>query len=70
MLETIRVMNGPFGAYLGASISFSRQFTSRVVPIVLRCIVTCPLFISTIALIVPMLLLSCTLLFSLVFPRP
>ena len=63
-------MNGPFGAYLGASISFFRQFTSRVVPIVLRCIVTCPLSVSTIAPIVPMSLLSCTLLFSLVFLRP
>ena len=64
------VMNGPFGAYLGASISFSRQFTSRVVPIVLRCIVTCPLSVSTIAPIVPMSPLYCTLLFSLPFPRP
>ena len=64
------VMNVPFGAYPGAYISFSGWFTSRVVPIVLHCIVTRPLFISTIAPIVPMSLLSCTLLFSLVFPRP
>ena len=64
------VMNAPFGAYPSAYISFSGQFTSRVVPIVLRCIVTRPLFISTITPIVPMSLLSCTLLFSLVFPRP
>ena len=64
------VMNAPFGAYPSTYISFSGQFTSRIIPIVLRCIVTCPLFISTIAPIVPMSLLSCTLLFSLVFPRP
>ena len=63
-------MNAPFGAYPSAYTSFSGQFTSRVVPIVLRCIVTRPLFISTIAPIVPMSLLSCTLLFSLAFPRP
>ena len=69
-LSRSSVMNAPFGAYPSAYISFSGQFTSRVVPIVLRCIVTRPLFISTIAPIVPMSLLSCTLLFSLVFPRP
>ena len=69
-IRPIDVMNAPFGAYPSAYISFSGQFTSRVVPIVLRCIVTRPLFISTIAPIVPMSLLSCTLLFSLVFPRP
>ena len=63
-------MNAPFGAYPGVCISFSGQFTSRIVPIVLHCIVTRPLFISTIAPIVPMSLLSCTLLFSLVFLRP
>ena len=64
------VMNGLLGAYSGTSISFSGQFTSHVIPIVLRCIVTRPLFISTIAPIVPMSLLSRTLLFSLPFPRP
>ena len=63
-------MNAPFGAYPSAYISFSGQFTSRVVPIVLRCIVTRPLFISTIAPIVPMSLLSCMLLFSLPFLCP
>ena len=68
--RTPSVMNAPFGAYPSAYISFSGQFTSRIVPIVLHCIVTHPLFISTIAPIVPMSLLSCTLLFSLVFPRP
>ena len=61
------VMNGPFGTYLGASIFFFKQFTSHVVPIVLHCIVTRPWFVSTIAPIVPISLLSCTLLFSLVF---
>ena len=42
-LIQIHVMNGLLGTYSGASISFSGQFTSRVIPIVLRCIVTCPL---------------------------
>ena len=69
-IQSSCVMNAPFGTYLGASISFSRQFTSHVVLIVLCCIVTCPLFTSTIAPIVPMSLLSCTLLFSFLFLCP
>ncbi|KAM5543705.1 hypothetical protein V8D89_002322 [Ganoderma adspersum] len=62
------IMNVPFCTCPGTSLSFSGQFTSCIVPIVLHCIVTCPLSISTIAPTVLPSLLSRTPLFPLMFP--